>query len=134
VQRNFSRIADVVTDWTGSPWASILAVVIVAGWGLGLVHYGFQDQNYQLVINTGTTIVTFIMVFLIQHSTNRGSRALQLKLDALIAAQDRAENKLIGAEELSEVEIKELQIEHREQVRQAPEMGAESRLGLSGGE
>jgi len=79
-------MADHITDWTGNPWASILAAVIVTAWLLGLFRYGVQDSNYQLLINTGTTIITFVMVFLIQHSTDRGTRALQLKLDALIAS------------------------------------------------
>jgi len=86
VHHRFSRMADHITDWTGNPWASILAAVIVTAWLLGLFRYGVQDSNYQLLINTGTTIITFVMVFLIQHSTDRGTRALQLKLDALIAS------------------------------------------------
>jgi len=122
-------MADYITDWTANPWASILAIMVVTVWLVGLFRYGIQDTNYQLIINTSTTIVTFIMVFLIQHSTNRGTRAVQLKLDALIAAQDHVENKLIGAEELPEVEIKALQDEAKEQIKEAAEEGAEEGTG-----
>ncbi len=124
VHSRFSRIADYVSNLTGSPWASIAAVLVVLLWLLGLFHYGLQSSGYELIINTATSVITFIMVFLIQHSSNRDTRAVQLKLDALIAAQDRAENKLIGAEELPAREIKALQTEAREQLRDAAEEGA----------
>ena len=92
-----SRIIDHVTDALGHEIAVILAVVLVLAWFAGLPHFGLADQNYQLLINTGTTIITFIMVFAVQHTSNRDAKALHVKLDELLRATD-ARTELIGVE------------------------------------
>lgn len=79
---SFGRVSRAIAQWTGSPVAFIGAVLIILIWGLAGPVFGFSD-TWQLVINTGTTIVTFLMVFLIQNTQNRDSMALQLKLDEL---------------------------------------------------
>jgi low affinity Fe/Cu permease len=88
------RVARTITDWTGSSSAFGLAVSIVAVWAALGPLFGYSD-TWQLVINTGTTIVTFLMVFLIQRAQNIEGRALQLKLNEVIAALDGASNRLI---------------------------------------
>ena len=98
------RFSSTVTRWTGSTQAFILATAIVLVWGLTGPLFGFSD-TWQLVINTGTTIVTFLMVFLIQRSQNKDSLATQLKLNELVAAIKGASNRLIDVEDLSEDEL-----------------------------
>ena len=93
----FARAATRVSDLMGSAWAFTLAVLIILVWALTGPVFGFSD-TWQLVINTGTTIVTFLMVFLIQNTQNRDAKATQLKLDELIRAIADARNELIGAE------------------------------------
>ena len=87
----FSKLAQHTSDAAGSAWAFALAAGIVLLWGLTGPLFGFSE-SWQLVINTGTTIVTFLMVFLIQHTQGREMRALQLKLDEIVAAVDGAAN------------------------------------------
>ena len=101
------RFSSAVTRWTGSTQAFILATAIVLVWGLTGPLFGFSD-TWQLVINTGTTIVTFLMVFLIQRSQNKDSLATQLKLNELVAAIKGASNRLIDVEDLSEDELRVL--------------------------
>jgi low affinity Fe/Cu permease len=101
----FSRLA---TEWSGSSAAFGLAVLVVVVWLITGPFYGFSD-TWQLVINTGTTIVTFIMVFLIQRTQNKDSRAIHLKLNELVAAVKGASNRLINAERFTEEEIRTLQ-------------------------
>lgn len=105
--RRFERFAARVTQWAGSPVAFGVAVAITIGWlACGpLVHF---SDAWQLVINTGTTIITFLMVFLLQRNQNRDSVALHLKLDELVAATKSASNRLIGIEDASEDELKRL--------------------------
>jgi low affinity Fe/Cu permease len=107
VESNFSRFfnkfSTIITKATGSPYAFITAIVIVVVWGITGPLFHFSD-TWQLVINTGTTIVTFLMVFIIQHSQNKDTIALQLKLNELIAAS-RASNKLISVEDLTDEEL-----------------------------
>ena len=100
-----SRIIDRVTELLGNQWAFVLSVLVVVAWLAGLPHFGIGDQNYQLLINTGTTIVTFIMVFAVQHTSNRDARALHVKLDELLRSSD-ARNELIGAEDETPTELK----------------------------
>ncbi len=99
-------VARWATRWTGTSWAFLLAVVIIIVWGLTgpFVRPPFND-TWQLVINTGTTIVTFLMVFLIQRSQNIESQAVQLKLNELVAAVKGASNRLINIEDLSEEDL-----------------------------
>lgn len=107
ITRAFDSFASAVTRWAGSPIAFALAVTSVVVWGFTgpLFHY---SENWQLVINTGTTIVTFIMVFLIQQSQNKDSVALHLKLNELISSHRAANDKLIGIEGASEDELRQL--------------------------
>ena len=103
----FGRVATRVASWVGSPAAFLLAVVIVVAWGILGPHYGYSD-TWQLVINTGTTIVTFVMVFLIQNTQNRDARAIHLKLDELIRSVHAAHNEMISIEKLSDAELEVL--------------------------
>src|SRR5690242_10726435 len=103
----FERFSTTVTIWTGSSTAFGIACATIIVWAaLGPVFH-FSD-TWQLVINTGTTIVTFLMVFLIQRTQNKDSLALQLKLNELVAAIEGASNRLIDVEDLDEKELKAL--------------------------
>jgi low affinity Fe/Cu permease len=106
----FRRIAARTSHGVGSPWAFVSAAAIIVLWGLTGPLFGFSD-TWQLVINTGTTIVTFLMVFLIQNTQNRDSHALHLKLDELIRSNAGARNRLMGLEDLSDDELDILQRE-----------------------
>jgi low affinity Fe/Cu permease len=108
----FRRFAHRVSDWTGSAWAFVAALAVILGWALLGPWFGFSD-SWQLVINTGTTIVTFLMVFLIQNTQNREARVMELKLDELIRALKGARNRLVHLEEWSDQELEELQKEFR---------------------
>jgi low affinity Fe/Cu permease len=107
-----SRFATAATKWTGSTAAFVTAVLIIVVWAsIGRIfHY---SDTWQLVINTGTTIVTFLMVFLIQRSQNKDALAVQLKLDEIVAAMEGASNRLISVEDLSEEELKVLRIHYK---------------------
>lgn len=100
----FERFASAITCWTGSSTAFGLALGVVVGWLVSgpLFHY---SDTWQLVINTGTTIITFLMVFLIQKSQNKDSKAIQLKLNELIAASRFASNRMVDIEDLDEEEL-----------------------------
>jgi low affinity Fe/Cu permease len=106
----FREFACRVSDAVGSHWAFIVALVIVLIWGITGPIFHFSD-SWQLVINTGTTIVTFLMVFLIQATQNRDGKALQLKLDELIRAQRSARNVFADLEHASEEELKQFEKE-----------------------
>ena len=95
------------SERAGSPWAFGIAFAVLIVWATSGPLFGFSD-TWQLIINTGTTIVTFLMVFLLQHTQNKDSRALQIKLDALIAATDSASNRLIDIEGLDDEELTEM--------------------------
>jgi len=105
----FSSFSRRTSEAAGGPWAFALAVAVVLAWAVTGPLFGFSD-SWQLVINTGTTIVTFLMVFLIQHAQNKDTQVLQLKLDELLAAHEGASNQLIGLEDLSETEVRRLQV------------------------
>ncbi len=92
------------TQWAGSSWAFGAAAGIIILWGVTGPVFGYSD-TWQLVINTGTTIVTFLMVFLIQRAQNKESKAIQLKLNEVVAALQGASNRLIDVESLTEEEI-----------------------------
>jgi low affinity Fe/Cu permease len=101
------RFSTTGTRWAGSTTAFSLACAIVLAWAATGPIFGFSD-TWQLVINTGTTIVTFLMVFLIQRTQNKDSMAIQLKLNELVAAMEGASNRLIDVEDLSEAELQAL--------------------------
>jgi low affinity Fe/Cu permease len=100
----FDRISTVVTRTAGRPATSILAFSLIIIWALCGPLFNYSD-TWQLVINTGTTIITFLMVFIIQQSQNKDTLALQLKLNELIACQELASNRLIDIEDLTEDEL-----------------------------
>jgi len=106
MQRYFARIAGRGADWAGSSWAFCLAALVIIVWAATGPVFGFSD-TWQLVINTGTTIVTFLMVFLIQNTQNRDTRALHLKLDEPLRAQSGArEREFIALEDQDEEQLK----------------------------
>jgi low affinity Fe/Cu permease len=123
----FSRIATAAMRWSGSTAAFILAVNVVLIWLVTGPLFGFSD-TWQLVINTGTTIVTFLMVFLIQRSQNKDSLAVQLKLNEIVAALEGASNRLVSVEDLTE---KDLAILHKHYQRLAEQARKESDTGES---
>lgn len=104
MDRFFSSVAERIAAWAGQPIAFIVAFGVVIIWAVSGPLFGFSD-TWQLVINTGTTIVTFLMVFLIQNAQNRDAAAMQVKLDELIRAVDRARNEFIGIEHLTDTEL-----------------------------
>ena len=100
----FTRFAKRTAHVTGRPYAFLLAVLVVVVWAITGPLFGFSD-TWQLVINTGTTIVTFLMVFLIQSTQNRDAEAVQVKLDEIIRAVGNARNELLDLEELEEKDL-----------------------------
>ena len=100
----FNNFSNVVTKATGTPWAFIAAVLVILIWGITGPIFKFSD-TWQLVINTGTTIITFLMVFVIQHSQNKDTKAIQLKLNELLAANCDASNRLVSIEDLTDEEL-----------------------------
>jgi low affinity Fe/Cu permease len=100
----FEKIATKITAWTGSSTAFAVAFGVILAWGISGPVFGYSD-TWQLVINTSTTIITFLMVFLIQKSQNKDSKAIQLKLNELIAASKYASNRMVDIEDLSEAEL-----------------------------
>jgi len=106
----FGVFARKTSNILGSAWAFVLAIVIIVVWALTGPTFNYSD-TWQLIINTGTTIVTFLMVFLIQNTQNRDAKAVHLKLDELIRALGPARNKLVDLEKLSDDELKTLESE-----------------------
>jgi low affinity Fe/Cu permease len=100
----FGKVAAGASGWLGSKWAFVGAIVIIVVWAVmgPLFHY---SDTWQLVINTGTTIITFLMVFIIQNTQNRDARAINLKLDELIHAIDTAKDQMMDIEKLSDEEL-----------------------------
>src|SRR3989475_4826915 len=116
----FSRFAKWAAYATGHPLAFLLAVGIILSWALTGPFYRFSD-TWQLVINTGTTIITFLMVFLIQNTQNRDSAAMQLKLDELIRAVQGAHNALLDLEELTQEDLDQIRARYEALARHARE-------------
>ena len=133
MEKLFNRLANATARLTGKPLTFALCFLVILLWaGTGPV-FGFS-QTWQLVINTGTTIVTFLMVFLIQNTQNRDAAAMQAKLDELVYATRNARNRFIGIEHLTdtelgqilrEVEMRALEV-HRSRRRHAPEVAPEN--------
>jgi low affinity Fe/Cu permease len=105
MEKAFNRAAEAVAHATGRPWAFAICLASVLAWALSGPVFGFSE-TWQLVINTGTTIVTFLMVFLIQNTQNRDGAAIQAKLDELIRSGD-GKNDFIGIEHLTQAEVEE---------------------------
>lgn len=120
MDRVFTWFAGRISAIVGQPLAFVVAFLTVLVWGVTGPLFGFSD-TWQLVINTGTTIVTFLMVFLIQNSQNRDAAAMQAKLDELLRAVGKARSQFIGIEHLTDVQI--------EEIRDALEKEAGSRRG-----
>lgn len=107
----FTRFAKVTSTIAGKPITFIGAVMIIVVWAVTGPLFGYSD-TWQLVINTGTTIITFLMVFLIQNTQNRDTEALQIKLDELIRANKQARNEVLNLEDLDEKELDEIRKEY----------------------
>ena len=107
----FGRFAASAAGWLGSKWAFAGAGLVIIVWGVSGPLFHFSN-TWQLVINTGTTIITFLMVFLIQNTQNRDARAINLKLNELIRAGDKAKDQMIDIENLSDLELDELKAKY----------------------
>ena len=118
----FDRFAGAATRQAGSPVAFALAVLVVVAWAVTGPLFGFSE-TWQLVINTGTTIVTFLMVFLIQQSQNKDAIAVHLKLNELLASHREASNHLVAIEDLDEEELRQLVVFYRHLAELADEEG-----------
>jgi len=111
----FSRFASRTAQIVGHPYMFLFAVAVIILWGITGPYFHYSD-TWQLIINTGTTIITFLVVFLIQNTQNRDAKALHLKLDELIRSHSPANNDLIDVEKLSDEELQELEKRY-EQIR-----------------
>jgi low affinity Fe/Cu permease len=122
LERAVDRVAASVTHWAGSSWGFGMAAGTILVWALSGPVFRWSD-TWQLVINTGTTIVTFLMVFLVQRSQNRDGLAIQLKLNELVAAMQGASNRLIDVEALTEQDLKVLHAHYQRLVERARDDG-----------
>lgn len=109
---SFAKISSKVANKLGSSWAFLIALLVIIGWGVTGPIFNFSD-TWQLFINTGTTIVTFLMVFVIQNTQNRDGKAVQIKLDELIKSSKGARSEFVNIEELSDHELDELNIQFK---------------------
>jgi low affinity Fe/Cu permease len=127
----FDRLASTVTRWTGSAMAFGIAFVVILVWAIlgPLYHY---SETWQLVVNTGTTIITFLMVFLIQQSQNKDSHAVHLKLDELLRALEGASNRLMAIEDLDEEQLHRLSVHYQALAKQSPEGVSKEEEGAAG--
>ena len=123
MQELFRRIAHHISHLIGTPIAFVIAFTVIIGWAVAGPLFGFSD-TWQLIINTSTTIVTFLVVFLIQNTQNHDSRALHLKLDELLRAIKSARNSMVDLEELPDEDLARLEAEFRrlrlQQARETP--------------
>ena len=124
----FDRFAAGTSERAGSPWAFATAVFVLVVWAISGPLFGFSN-TWQLIINTGTTIVTFLMVFLLQHTQNKDARALQIKMDALIAATE-ASNRMLDVENLDESELEKIRQRFERLATTSPRFGDEQPDGL----
>ena len=136
INNQFSQLAQAVASWSGHPATFLLAVAVVLVWIVTGPLFDYSD-TWQLVINTGTTIVTFLMVFLIQNTQNRDILTVQLKLSELVLAMKEAEDRFASIEDLSDEELEELHeqckrraehtlghLESRREAERKPQMAA----------
>jgi low affinity Fe/Cu permease len=112
MHETFRRIAARVSEYVGSPWTFLASVLLILLWALSGPFFRFSD-TWQLVINTSTTIVTFLMVFLIQNTQNRDAKAIHLKLDELIKATKGARNQMIDLDRLTDEQLRALEQEYK---------------------
>jgi len=119
----FESFARAVTRFTGSTLAFVIAAAVIVVWGITGPIFHFSD-TWQLVINTGTTIVTFLMVFLIQATQNRDGEAVQVKLDEIIRAIGNARNEVLDLEELEEKDLDRIKKDYHEMAQKARSKGA----------
>ncbi len=112
VREIFHRFAQKTSALAGTPWAFLVACLVVVAWAAVGRHFGYSD-TWQLVINTSTTIVTFLMVFLIQNTQNRDAKAIHLKLDELIRAKRGARNTLLDLQNCTDEELAEIEQEFK---------------------
>ncbi|HET9843312.1 MAG TPA: low affinity iron permease family protein [Gammaproteobacteria bacterium] len=105
-------MAKKIADWTGSPYACTLAILLIFVWLFSGPYFQYSD-TWQLIINTLTTVITFLMVFLIQNTQNRDTKALHLKLDELIRVHKFAHNSFIDLDELSDEDIRKLEEKYK---------------------
>lgn len=114
----FARVAHRASVWTGSPYAFSSAVLLVLVWAFSGPLFGFSD-TWQLIINTSTTVATFLMVFLMQSTQNRDTRALQVKLDELIRCIDGADTRLLDLEEIEPSDLEMIQRRYEKLAEEA---------------
>ena len=124
MKKAFQNLAQAASRASGTPWAFLSALFVVLLWALTGPMFNFAD-TWQLVINTGTTIVTFLMVFLIQNTQNRDTVALHAKVDELIVKLEGADNALVTAEDMSDEELEQLMKDERKLAAEAPNSSAE---------
>jgi low affinity Fe/Cu permease len=129
VEEVFAKLAGKISQATGSFWTFSLALLVVLVWAATgpIFHY---SETWQLVINTGTTIITFLMVFVIQHAQNKDMRAVQLKLNEIIAAVEGASNRLIDVEDLSDHELEHLYARFQCLARDAQKLSQGAKLSI----
>lgn len=130
IDRIFTAIASRVSAAAGQPLAFIVALSVIVAWGVTGPLFAYSD-TWQLVINTSTTIVTFLMVFVIQNSQNRDAAALQAKLDELIRATTDARNEFIGIEHLTAVQLEKIRAALESEAVAAEEGRAASHAAVS---
>ena len=106
-EKGFHVFATEAANWVGTKWAFLIALVTVVLWLVSGPYFHYSD-TWQLIINTGTTVITFLVVFLIQNTQNRDARAIHLKLDEIIKSIDQAHNEMIDIEHLSDAELQKL--------------------------
>jgi len=116
----FSQLAAKTAAWTGKPVAFLSAVALIVIWGVTGPIFGYSD-TWQLVVNTGTTIVTFLMVFLIQNTQNRDTLALQVKLSELILSLQNADDKLAFVEDTAETDLEEIHDDLKSRAQNHPD-------------
>ena len=117
----FRKFANKTSEAMGTPWAFIAAVLLILGWAVSGPFFGFSEV-WQLVINTGTTIITFLMVFLIQNTQNRDAKAIHLKLDELLRGVEGARTSMVDLEDLSDEDLKKLQNEFQRLREHSPNL------------
>jgi low affinity Fe/Cu permease len=126
--KTFNRMAQATAKFTGNPVCFCLALGVVVLWAVAGPFFGFSEV-WQLVINTGTTIITFLMVFLIQNTQNRDTEAMQIKLDELIYVTRKANNELLDLEELEEAELDQLRQRYEDMAKKAKDERARKLTG-----